>query len=313
MTRTLAQEILGVSQVQLARQLYSHTRRSQTAIEGVNSGNLTQSTHLTGIACVSAGMAATGVLSPTKQGLQGMLSPSKQGLCSPLRQPLSPLLAKRSLSAVHGFHSSAVVTSSTSNSAHKRAQHVVASGAAASLASSGTGHSPATPSVAQQPTPAPGALSSCSTGQTHQQQHLQAGSTPSGASRLRPSSSCWPAAAGSQLQRTAVQGVVVDILAPEDQLPSPTSILEFPPDLQHIDGDDRLQASHSQWQYHHHHQKPVMSGRRVNSQFDIPLGLDWLASAPDHVAELGSGRLELIMGPMFAGKTTKLIHRVSGL
>jgi hypothetical protein len=36
-----------------------------------------------------------------------------------------------------------------------------------------------------------------------------------------------------------------------------------------------------------------------------------LAAAPDHAPELGEGKLELIMGPMFAGKTTALINRVS--
>jgi hypothetical protein len=36
-----------------------------------------------------------------------------------------------------------------------------------------------------------------------------------------------------------------------------------------------------------------------------------LAAAPDHAPQLGEGKLELIMGPMFAGKTTALIDRVS--
>eukprot|EP00775_Hariotina_reticulata_P012703 gene12703-12834_t len=53
-----------------------------------------------------------------------------------------------------------------------------------------------------------------------------------------------------------------------------------------------------------------MSGRRVTARYDVPLGLDWAQGLPDHVPGLGEGRLELIMGPMFAGKTTQLIARV---
>jgi hypothetical protein len=62
-------------------------------------------------------------------------------------------------------------------------------------------------------------------------------------------------------------------MAAADQVPSPLAILEFPPELeqqQGLPGMMQHAAHHQQQQY-----RPAMSGRRVNSRYDIPLGFDW--------------------------------------
>jgi hypothetical protein len=55
-----------------------------------------------------------------------------------------------------------------------------------------------------------------------------------------------------------------------------------------------------------------MSGRRLDRRYDIPVNLGFLDGYVDHAPALGSGRLDVILGPMFAGKTTALLKRVSG-
>lgn len=56
-----------------------------------------------------------------------------------------------------------------------------------------------------------------------------------------------------------------------------------------------------------------MTGRRLAADYDVPLTPDWLSSAPDAPCERGGGRLELFLGPMYAGKTTALLRRMAEL
>lgn len=118
-----------------------------------------------------------------------------------------------------------------------------------------------------------------------------------------------------------------------DQLPSPCTILEVPPALTASSAPSSspppagsaLQDSTSDVHQQQHqradvaagHQHPqhvpphVMSGRRLDRRYDIPVNLGFLDGYVDHAPALGSGRLDVILGPMFAGKTTALLQRVS--
>lgn len=114
-----------------------------------------------------------------------------------------------------------------------------------------------------------------------------------------------------------------------DQLPSPRAVLEFPPELEAAaaagnNSSNAVQA-HTHQQHRHaagpqqgHQQSPqrqqrqvhTMSGHRLALRYDIPVGFDWLQGLPAHTPRLGEGKLEVFVGPMFAGKTTALINRV---
>lgn len=54
-----------------------------------------------------------------------------------------------------------------------------------------------------------------------------------------------------------------------------------------------------------------MSGLRISPAYDTEISLSWLDPLPDYRPALGAGRLEVIVGPMFAGKSTALLNRVS--
>jgi thymidine kinase len=91
-------------------------------------------------------------------------------------------------------------------------------------------------------------------------------------------------------------------------------VLEFPPELEAA-ATCAAPGAPPQQQQQQQPRAPAssMSGRRLALRFDMPVGLDWLCGLPDHNAALGEGRLEVILGPMFAGKTTALLDRVKQL
>jgi hypothetical protein len=57
----------------------------------------------------------------------------------------------------------------------------------------------------------------------------------------------------------------------------------------------------------------LMSGMKLHKQYDVPYDLGYLEGLPDHQPALGSGQLDVIVGPMFAGKTTALLQQVSAM
>ncbi|WIA29953.1 hypothetical protein OEZ86_000051 [Tetradesmus obliquus] len=291
--------------------------------------------------------ALASVLSPNKAVCSPSRQPFAP--CNAPRLSPSACTAKRSLTALqqqHAFSSSsrpAAVAAAAAGSenqpgssspAPKRREAEqgtpasAAAAAAALLAGAGVATpGPLTPAVSQPLVLGHQQPGSASRSQQHQHLRPQAphlaaaGSTPRACSAasglLRPRASL----GGGQQQHHALQqhhgasttprAAAADTLAAADQVPSPLAILEFPPELEAQPGlllQDIAQHSHHQQQQQQ--QRPAMSGRRVNARYDIPLGFDWLAGAPDHAPGLGEGRLELILGPMFAGKTTALINRV---
>jgi hypothetical protein len=115
--------------------------------------------------------------------------------------------------------------------------------------------------------------------------HLAAaGSTPrassaaSGLLRLRTSLGGGQQQHHHQLQQhlaasTSPSATAVDTMAAADQVPSPLAILEFPPELEQQQGlPGMMQQGHHHQQQQH---RTLMSGRRVNARYDIPLGFDW--------------------------------------
>lgn len=127
---------------------------------------------------------------------------------------------------------------------------------------------------------------------------------------------------------------------PADQLPSPCAILDVPPALmaactttpaaaqdhhsgtnsngtttssagfalqQQQEAEQLLARVHQGPQHIAHH---IMSGKKLDKRYDIPVNLGYLDGLPDHQPALGSGQLDVIVGPMFAGKTTALLQQV---
>eukprot|EP00879_Flechtneria_rotunda_P015611 GHRR01016326.1.p1 GENE.GHRR01016326.1~~GHRR01016326.1.p1 ORF type:complete len:366 (+),score=140.04 GHRR01016326.1:153-1250(+) len=80
-------------------------------------------------------------------------------------------------------------------------------------------------------------------------------------------------------------------------------ILDYHRDLQPVAEAANLDAASDK-------PRSAMTGQRVPKQYDTPLGTDWLKCVPEHTPQIGDGRLELIVGPMFAGKSTHLLKRV---
>lgn len=56
--------------------------------------------------------------------------------------------------------------------------------------------------------------------------------------------------------------------------------------------------------------KHIMSGKRIAEEYDVPVNISFLDTYADHQPAVGSGRLDVIVGPMFAGKTTALLQKV---
>jgi len=290
-------------------------------------------------------MALQGILSPTKQIL---CSPSKLQPLSPAIANISgravlslSLNAKRCLSAsiqqgvaasLSGVEAPAALafcaTSSDTSGSSAAAVPLEQDAAQLPAAASAVAMCPSNPSMVQQPVanhrlPPSSAISIdlC----TQQQQHT-AGATPTAAAAgvVRPSvlqprqppgsvGALHRAAAGLSQpllpQRSAFSSTspaaADSSSAAVDQLPAGPAIMDFPPEVEGLPAaslpSDLQQGSHT----------PAMSGCRVTARYDVPLGLDWTQGLPDHAPGLGEGQLELIMGPMFAGKTTQLIARVS--
>jgi thymidine kinase len=105
-----------------------------------------------------------------------------------------------------------------------------------------------------------------------------------------------------------------------DQLPSPCTILEVPPALMaassagaavqegHADVEQLFRRAQQAPQHIAAH---IMSGKKLDRRYDLPVNIGFLDEFTDHQPALGSGQLDVIMGPMFAGKTTALLKRVS--
>eukprot|EP00878_Enallax_costatus_P018410 GHUV01019380.1.p1 GENE.GHUV01019380.1~~GHUV01019380.1.p1 ORF type:complete len:441 (+),score=107.47 GHUV01019380.1:306-1628(+) len=268
-------------------------------------------------------MSLPPVLSPTKQPLLASC-PSKQVMCSPTRQPLSPCninanretlapaVVKRSLAVPQAFSSSAGSGASRSP-AHKWQENIVLRAPACVMAV----HSPATPSLPHQQPSVVGRSSSSVTGHQAQQRphHLRCSIIPHITSHLGSAAVTQSVSGHSQPCRSSASGsrravhaaATVSTLDLVDQVPG---VLDVPPRLEQTCGLDHLLHSRAAPHQHQDQHRTVMSGRRVHSQFDVPLGVDWLTGADVHEAELGAGKLELIMGPMFAGKSTRLMARV---
>jgi len=195
---------------------------------------------------------------------------------------------------------------------------------------------PVTPAISQpqplaasigpvtQPTrlqPAPTPASTAAHGATAPELHMLP-STSSTAPTASPLAAAAAAAAadGASASAAATSAVVCDAGGAHPsphKLPSPMAILWEPPALE--DAAPATQHHHSsraqqqqQQQQYRHQPSHVMSGRRLAAQYDIPLDPSYLDAYEDHQPALGSGRLDVIVGPMFAGKTTALLHRVSG-
>lgn len=75
----------------------------------------------------------------------------------------------------------------------------------------------------------------------------------------------------------------------------------------HADVEQLLQHAHRGPQHVPAH---VMSGKKLDKRYDIPVNIGFLDEYSDHQPALGSGKLDVIMGPMFAGKTTALLNQV---
>jgi hypothetical protein len=298
----------------------------------------------------SPNMALQGILSPTKQMLCSPsklqpLSPAIANISGRAVLSLS-LNAKRCLSgsiqqgvaaSLSGVKAPAALafcaTSGDTSGLSAAAVPLEQDAAQLPAAASAVAMCPSNPSMVQQPVanhrqPLSSAVSIdlC----TQQQQQHTAGTTPT------PAAATTAAAAGvvrtSVLQQRQPPGSVgalhraaaglsqpllsqrsafsstspaADKSAAVGQLPAGPAIMDFPPEVEGLPAaslpSDLQQGSHT----------PAMSGCRVTARYDVPLGLDWTQGLPDHVADLGEGQLELIMGPMFAGKTTQLIARVS--
>lgn len=86
----------------------------------------------------------------------------------------------------------------------------------------------------------------------------------------------------------------------QDHASSTSSILQ---DAEQLSALGRLGPQ----QIAHH----IMSGMKLHKQCDVPFNLGYLDGLPDHQPALGSGQLDVIVGPMFAGKTTALLQQVS--
>jgi hypothetical protein len=130
------------------------------------------------------------------------------------------------------------------------------------------------------------------------------------------------AAAAAAAMSPAVAGV---LLRSDDgpmfsQLPSPCTILEVPPALMaassagaavqegHADVEQLVKRAQHAPQHIAAH---IMSGKKLDKRYDMPVNIGFLDEFSDHQPALGSGQLDVIMGPMFAGKTTALLKRVS--
>ncbi|KAF8069643.1 hypothetical protein HT031_001760 [Scenedesmus sp. PABB004] len=281
--------------------------------------------------------AAAALLSPAK-----LLSPARQAclLGSPGRQPFAPCNVARSPQPAAGAAKRRLGALQPAAGFACGAAPGRGDGAAGSpppkRQDAGGGETPARapPRGPDAPAATPPAALAAAAAPPRQQPAAPA-ATPRAASVNRPRHSLG-GGPGALTPPSAVSvgvgggGVLADVIAAADQVPSPRAILEFPPELEDAAaapggargapapagaggapppagpaGGGGPGAAAAAAARH-----AAMSGRRVGARYDIPLGFDWLAGAPDHAPALGEGRLELIMGPMFAGKTTRLIARV---
>lgn len=274
-------------------------------------------------------MMSTGWFSPTKQAAQTALSPGKPVLYSTGKQPLSPcksgishqsvspLSVKRCLSGSQTQYSVGASLQSRqagdSSQVYRRNDECIFSRDASTTAPSSES-SQINPALAPSAClTAPASTSSTVPQTLRQEQHEPwlALSSASQRSSMVPGTADLQASNGStfwQGPSTSVGTATSAASALADQIPSARDVLESPPEVERDDSCSREQQAGQTFQGS---LRPLMSGRRVTRRFDVPLGLDWLTRVPDHVANLGSGRLDIIMGPMFAGKTTQLIKRVS--